>query len=107
FEYPEDRLLRLKGTISDEDMHHPPAMDQNGEPCLMVVKHGNTTGLTVGHANDIRSCVHNYHEDGTTDFSMEWAILPFDNKSGAFSTPGDSSAVVADGSGRIGGIITG
>ncbi|KAL5480626.1 hypothetical protein ACEPAI_1897 [Sanghuangporus weigelae] len=105
-EYPEDRLLKLKGTIPDEDMRHPPALDQNGEPCLMVVKHGNTTGLTVGRANDIRSCVRNYYEDGTTDFSMEWAILPFDHKSGAFSAPGDSGAVVADGSGRIGGIIT-
>jgi hypothetical protein len=107
FEYPEDRLLRLKGTIPDQDMCHPPALDSNGEPCLMVVKHGNTTGLTIGRANDIRSCVCNYYEDGTTDFSMEWAILPFDNKSGAFSAPGDSGAVVADGGGRIGGIITG
>ncbi|RPA99861.1 hypothetical protein L873DRAFT_1682426 [Choiromyces venosus 120613-1] len=106
FEYPEDRLLRLKGTIRDKDMRHPPALDQNGEPCLMVIKHGNTTGLTIGRANDIRSCVHNYHEKGTTHFSMEWAILPLDNKSGAFSAPGDSGAVVADGSGRIGGIIT-
>jgi hypothetical protein len=37
---------------------------------------------------------------------MEWAILSFDNKSGAFSAPGDSGSVVADGSGCIGGIIT-
>ena len=107
FEYPGDRLLRLKGTIPDEDIRHPPALDSNGEPCLMVVKHGNTTGLTVGRANDIRSCVRNYYEDGTTNFSMEWATLPFDHKSGAFSAPGDSGAVVADGGGRIGGIITG
>jgi len=66
FEYPEDRLLRLKGTTPDEDMRHPPALDQNGEPCLMVVKHG--------RANDIRSSVRNYYEDGTTDFSMACAL---------------------------------
>jgi hypothetical protein len=34
---------------------------------------------------------------------MEWVILSFDNKSGAFSAPGDSGAVVADGSRYIGG----
>ncbi|RPA93055.1 hypothetical protein L873DRAFT_1847409 [Choiromyces venosus 120613-1] len=107
FEYPKDRLLRLKGTIPDKDMRHPPALDQNDEPCLMVIKHGNATGLTVGLANDIRSCVRNYHEGDTTHFSMEWAILPLDNNSGAFSKRGDSGAVVADGGGRIGGIITG
>ncbi len=73
----------------------------------MVVKHGSATGLTIGRGNDIRSCIRNYYEDGTTDYSMEWAIVPFDDKSGAFSAPGDSGAVVADGSGRIGGIITG
>jgi hypothetical protein len=55
FEYPQDRLLRLRGTIPDEDMRDPPALDHNGEPCLVVVKHGNTTGLTIGRANSIRS----------------------------------------------------
>ena len=107
FEYPRGSLLRLKGTIPYQDMCHPPTLDQDGRPCLPVLKHGNATGLTVGRANDIRSCVRNYYEDGTTNFSMEWAILPFDHKSGAFSAPGDSGAVVADGGGRIGGIITG
>jgi hypothetical protein len=107
FQYPEDRLLRLKGTIPDEDMRHPPTLDHNGDPCLIVVKRGHATGLTVGRANDVRSCVRNYYEDGTTDFSMEWAILPYNRSSRAFSSPGDSGAVVADVGGRIGGIIIG
>ncbi|KAI5116737.1 hypothetical protein M0805_001379 [Coniferiporia weirii] len=105
FEYPVDRLLRLKGTIPDEDIRHPSTLDQNGEPYLTVVKHGSTTGLTVGWANDVRSCARHYYEDGITDFSLEWAVLPIDNRSGVFSGPGDSGAVVADGSGRICGII--
>jgi hypothetical protein len=37
---------------------------------------------------------------------MEWAVLPFDDKSGAFSAPATPGAVVANGGGRIGGIIT-
>ena len=71
FKYPVDRLLRLKGTIPGEDMRHPPVLDQNGESCLMVAKHSDATGLTIGRANDVRSCVRNYYEDGTTNFSME------------------------------------
>ncbi|KAJ7917485.1 hypothetical protein B0H13DRAFT_2441821 [Mycena leptocephala] len=39
--------------------------------------------------------------------SREWAILPFDTKSGPFSDVGDSGSVVVDGQGRIGGLLTG
>jgi hypothetical protein len=38
---------------------------------------------------------------------MQWAILPYDHKSGAFSAPGDSGAVIVDDKGRIGGLLTG
>jgi hypothetical protein len=34
-------------------------------------------------------------------------ILPYDNKSGDFSAPGDSGSIIADGHGRIGGLLTG
>ena len=39
--------------------------------------------------------------------SKEWSIIPYDNHCGPFSLKGDSAAVVVDGRGRIGGIITG
>ncbi|TFK57832.1 hypothetical protein BDN72DRAFT_732118, partial [Pluteus cervinus] len=105
---PARRLLRLKGTIPDEEMCHPPVLDQNGKPTLMVIKHSGATGLTVGRANDVHSCVRNYYGDGATNYSMEWPILPFDNSwARAFAAPGDSGAAVVDGSGRIGGIIVG
>ncbi|KAG0635404.1 hypothetical protein HOY80DRAFT_893115, partial [Tuber brumale] len=75
--------------------------------CLIFVKDGNSTGLTVGQASNIRSCVRNYYNDGGSDFSREWAILPFDRRPDPFSACGDSGACVADGRGRIGGLITG
>ncbi|KAK0442869.1 hypothetical protein EV421DRAFT_551705 [Armillaria borealis] len=106
FMYPVDRLLRLQGTIPDEEMRHPPALDLNGDPCLMVIKRGNTTGLTVGRANNICSFAR-YYEDDKAETSKEWAILPFDSKSGAFSAKGDSGSVIIDGLGRIGGFLTG
>ncbi|KAK7447030.1 hypothetical protein VKT23_014243 [Stygiomarasmius scandens] len=106
FVYPKDRLLRLQGTIADDEMRHPTACDQNGDPCLMVIKRGSATGLTIGRANNIFSYTRNYFGDDNASISKEWAILPFNSKSGPFSDKGDSGSVIVDGLGRIGGLIT-
>ncbi|KAG8894346.1 hypothetical protein FRB99_001343, partial [Tulasnella sp. 403] len=107
FQYPWDGLLKLKGTIPDEEMRHPITLSRDNGPFLTVLKRSNTTGLTVGHANDVFSYARYYHDDGTAETSKEWAILPFDSKSGAFSDKGDSGSVVVDFLGRIGGLLTG
>jgi hypothetical protein len=107
FEYPGDRLLSLRGTITDNEMRRPTTYDQNSEPCIMVLKRGRTTGLTVGRANNIFSYTRNHPGDNDSGVSKEWAILPFDNESGAFSAKGDSGSAVVDGAGRIGGLLTG
>ncbi|KAF8480479.1 hypothetical protein DFH94DRAFT_480227 [Russula ochroleuca] len=106
FTFPVDRLLKFEGIIPDEEMRHPTALDQNDDPCLIVIKRGNTTGLTFGRANDVYSYARNYYDDGKAETSKEWAILPFDSKSGAFSAVGDSGSVIVDGRGRIGGLLT-
>ncbi|TDL24745.1 hypothetical protein BD410DRAFT_813675 [Rickenella mellea] len=108
FKYPWDNLLRLSGTIPDEEMRRPTMLDKKGVPRLMVLKRGNTTRLTVGRANDILSYARNYDDDNNNPVtSKEWAILPFDQESGAFSEKGDSGSVIADGRGRMGGLLTG
>ena len=107
YKHPHDRLLRVKDTIPDEEMRHLTALDENDDPCLMVIKRGNTTGLTVGRANNIFSYARNYYNDNKTETSKEWAILPFDSKSGPFSAKGDSGSVIVDRLGRIGGLLTG
>ncbi|KAJ7457634.1 hypothetical protein B0H11DRAFT_2160733 [Mycena galericulata] len=107
FEYPQDGLFALNGTIPDEEMREPRARDQSGEPCMMVIKRGKTTGLTVGRANDIMSYTRVYVDGGKGETSKEWAILPFDSDSGPFSKPGDSGSVIADGLGRMGGLLAG
>ncbi|KAN0124013.1 hypothetical protein V8E52_002503 [Russula decolorans] len=76
-------------------MRHLTALDQNNDPCLMVIKRGNTTGLTVGRANDICSYARNYCGGDKAETSKEWAILPSDSK--AFSDKGDSGSVIVDG----------
>lgn len=80
--------------------------DKDNECCIIVLKRGKTTDLTVGLANDIFSYARNYF--GYEDVSEEWAILPFDNESGPFLrkvtlAPSLSTALP----GCIGGILTG
>ncbi|KAI0250099.1 hypothetical protein BJV78DRAFT_1347568 [Lactifluus subvellereus] len=99
--------MMFRGTIPDEEMRRSTTLDQNGDPCLMVIKRGNTTGLTVGRANNIYSYIRDDYGDGNAETSKEWAILPFDSKSGPFSAKGDSGSIIVDGLGRVGGLLTG
>ncbi|KAG8947964.1 hypothetical protein FRC04_010161 [Tulasnella sp. 424] len=105
FEYPGDRLVELKGTIPDEEMRYPTVLDENDDQCLRVIKRGYATGLTVGRANDVFSYIRYYDDDDKAETSKEWAILPLDSRSGAFSAKGDSGSVIVDGQGRIGGLL--
>ncbi|KAM6499303.1 hypothetical protein JOM56_004811 [Amanita muscaria] len=108
FEYPEDRLLPLMGTITDDLMRNPDMWGSDGEPCLLVVKSGNATGTTIGRANGIFSIVRDYFNDmSVNQTSMEWGIINYDSKSEVFSEPGDSGSAIADIHGRIGGMLTG
>ena len=106
FEHPLDRLLPLQGTISTAELRRPTMVDRNGEPCLIVLKRGNATDLTIGRGNNVFSFVRHYFKDKEPQTSKEWPVLSYDEKSNAFSGQGDSGAVVVDGRGRIGGIIT-
>ncbi|KAH9933544.1 hypothetical protein B0H21DRAFT_825804 [Amylocystis lapponica] len=104
FKYPSDRLLPLRDMISEELMCRPDMLDHDSEPCLIVIKSGNATGVTIGRATGIFSFV---RVDDTGEESKEWAIYNYDENSGVFSAPGDSGSIVVDGRGRIGGLLTG
>ncbi|KAH9017750.1 hypothetical protein EDB83DRAFT_2298802 [Lactarius deliciosus] len=114
FDYPRDHRLHLRGTITDNEMRRPTMYDRNNKPCIIVLKRGKTSGLTVGCANNVFSYTRKYLGDNNTGISKEWAVLPFDAWTGGshdfsakdFSAKGDSGSVVVDGAGRIGGLIT-
>ncbi|KAH9017748.1 hypothetical protein EDB83DRAFT_183145 [Lactarius deliciosus] len=111
FKYPLDRLLRLQGTITDNEMRRPTAYDRNNNPCIIVLMRGRTSGLTVGCANNVFSYTRKYLGNNNTGISKEWVVLPYDDRSRDFSAKdfsakGDSGSVVVDGTGRIGGLIT-
>ena len=105
--YPIGRLLPLQGVIEEDELRLPQMRDDDEEPFLHVTKSGCATGVTIGRATGAKSFVREYFPDGTHQTSMEWAILPYDQKSRAFSAPGDSGAIIVDGKGRIGGLLTG
>ncbi|QRV95606.1 hypothetical protein RhiJN_23624 [Ceratobasidium sp. AG-Ba] len=105
FEFPKDGLLMLSGIIPEEEQGNLTATDNDGNPCLMVLKRGSATGLTVGRANNLYSYRRKRLEGSGFRMSKEWPIIS-DKKGRPFSTEGDSGAVVVDGLGRVGGIIT-
>ena len=107
FEYPAERLLELRGILAEDRMHHPDKKDHNGEDCLHVIKRGHATLTTIGRATGCFSYAREYFAISTHRDSIEWAILPYDNDSGAFSRGGDSGSMIASGPGEFSGLLTG
>ncbi|KAL4244521.1 hypothetical protein ABKN59_009801 [Abortiporus biennis] len=105
--YPIDDLLQASRVMSDEEIHSPEQVDENGHKCLHVVKNGLGTGTTVGRVNGLDSFTRVYTEYGIEKTSIEVAVLAYSNELGAFSAPGDSGAIVLDKDGGIVGMITG
>lgn len=66
FTYPDNRLLGLQDLISEDLMRNPDMLNHDGEPYLLVIKNGNTTGVTIGRATDIFSYVREYFNNGLT-----------------------------------------
>ncbi|CUS13211.1 unnamed protein product, partial [Tuber aestivum] len=107
FKYPFDRLFQVRDIIPDDELYNPHMADQQGEPCLVVIKRGITTGLTIGRANNIASYVRYYNADGSEVTSTEWPIFNYDDNHGPFSRCGDSGSAIVDSLGRLGGLLTG
>ena len=107
FKYPVGGLLQVEGIIREEEIRKPTLLDANGEECLIVIKNGKSTGITIGRGTGIESFVREYHDYGIKSTSTEIAIYPYKHKDGAFSSPGDSGSIVVNGLGRIVGLLTG
>ncbi|KAH7912956.1 hypothetical protein BJ138DRAFT_1124793 [Hygrophoropsis aurantiaca] len=62
FKYPRGGLLQLRDVLKEDELRHPIMLDANGEECLIVVKNGNTTGITIGRTTGIESFVREYDD---------------------------------------------
>ena len=107
FDYPTDRIFKIQGIIPRKDMSTPPMFDKDNVPCLLVMKRGMATGLTLGRANEINSFTRKYFANSPPEKTLEWVICPYDSQSPPFAAKGDSGAAIVDSQGRLGGIVTG
>jgi hypothetical protein len=84
FKYPKDRPPQAPTCATDNEMQHPVDEDTDGEPCRIVIKRGNTTGLTFGRAITV-AAYSRYYVAGIEGIFKEWSVLPYDKLSGPFS----------------------
>ena len=101
FKYPANRQLRINGCLTREQLAKPDNFDANNEPCIVVMKNGNSSDLTVGRYAGLEAYTCN--ELGVE--SIELAIYNYDKESGPFSEKGDSGSLVFDGKGRMVGVL--
>ncbi|KAF8206174.1 hypothetical protein K438DRAFT_1904946 [Mycena galopus ATCC 62051] len=101
FKFPANRQLRINGCVPPELLGQPDCFDANGNPCLIVMKDGNTSDLTVGRYAGLE--VYLCDERGVE--SVELAIYGYDQESGPFSAKGDSGSLIFDGMGDMVGIL--
>lgn len=94
-------MLRIRGFVPHELLANPDCFDGNGEACLIVMKDGNSSDLTVGRYAGLEA----YTADDLGVESIELAIYNYDWQSGPFSAKGDSGSLIFDGEGRMVGIL--
>lgn len=99
FKYPKDRLLRIRGFVTKE--RNPDSLDLGGEPCIVVLKDGCSTDLTVGRYAGLES----YQCDENAVRSVECAVYNYDKQSGPFSAKGDSGSLIVTGNGEMVGLL--
>ncbi|KAB5593631.1 hypothetical protein CTheo_2924 [Ceratobasidium theobromae] len=97
FEYPKDHLFRLLGCIDAAGLANPYFWDDQGNPCFIVAKDGQTTDLTFGRFSGLEA----YTCDEFERNSWEVAIFNFNKKHGNFSGHGDSGAAIFNAEGKL------
>ena len=105
FDYPVERLLKLRGILSAEDIRTPNNRDHKGDPMRYVIKRGHTTLTTIGCLNGFESHVRRYFTLGSRN-SIEAVVYPYDNDSSPFSRGGDSGSIIVDTLGKFVALLT-
>ena len=100
---PRGRGHSRQGFLTPSRHEGPPRRKK----CVYTIKRGLTTLTTIDCATGFFSYVREYFANQTHRDSIVWAILPYDNDSGAFSKGGDSGSMIVSGTGEFGGFLTG
>ena len=94
FDYPEDRLFKLRGILTATQISQRNNQDLKGDLVRFVIKRGHTTLTTIGRLAGFESLQRRYSLVGTFDY-VEAAVYPYSHDSGPFSRGGDSGALIA------------
>jgi hypothetical protein len=70
FKYPSNHLLPLQGVIPENELCFPQMYDANSDKCLIEIKNGHTTGITIGYTTSVKSFVREYFRESTVRTSM-------------------------------------
>ena len=108
YEYPKDGKLPIRGVVPLDEIFHPKHLDANGDPAMVVIKNGTTTGTTVGRMSGLRSLVRYYRHINVQFTSRELTVIPYNNDSGrgTFSSEGDSGSIIVERGGRAVALLT-
>ncbi|KAF8333922.1 uncharacterized protein EI90DRAFT_3015015 [Cantharellus anzutake] len=98
FEYPKDHFFRISGCVDAAGLANPYFWDEQGNPCSIVAKNGQTTDLTFGRFSELEA----YTCDEFEHDSWEVAVLNFNRKHGNFS---DHGACIFDAKGKMVAIL--
>lgn len=102
FKFPLNCQLKITGIVTREHLANPDYFDSNNEPCLIVLKDGGASDLTVGRYAGLEA----YLCDDLGQDSIELAIYNYGGwRSGDFSAKGDSGSLIVDGMGNMVGIL--
>ena len=77
FNFPTKHQLRINGCLTYKQLANPNCFSSNSEPCLIIMKDGNTTDLTVRQCAGMEAYSCNELGIGST----ELAIYNYDKQS--------------------------
>lgn len=98
FVFPPDRLLKIKGYLSQERLSGPDMHDGD----MIVMKDGNTTDLTFGRSGGLDS----YFCDEHGHMGVGLAIYNYGKGfNGVFAAMGDSGSLIFNRNGEMVGLI--
>jgi hypothetical protein len=104
----DDSLLQAFDVVTADEITNQRHRDVDGEPVLIGVKHGATTGTRLGRVNGLESVKRTYSELGIDkQDSLEIAVIYYGRGHDHFSEKGDSGSIVLTRDGKIVGMLTG
>ena len=101
FNYPKDHIFRLLGCVDAAALSNPYFYNEQGKPCFIVAKDGQSTDLTFGRQSELEA----YTCSDLAGQSWEVAVLNYNQRHGNFSAKGDSGATIFNAEGKLVAIL--